>query len=259
MTGRAARTHDAYLAAVADPRHRTALADLRLKLAALLPDADEVISYSLPAFREKTSGKIVAGYASAKHFCSYYPFSGQTLSTLKARIAGLSHTKSALHFTPDAPLDNQLLELLVATRRAELAPPLRYRPHHFMCSLGFEGKGYSEAFTSNMTAIVMGRLRSLNGDATQIEVIGELDDICMPCPKRRGQICGTQEKIEALDSAHSAILGLEVGDRLSWGEALERIRAKVAPGSLKGMCRGCEWEAFGMCETALARLHGKHG
>lgn len=29
--------------------------------------------------------------------------------------------------------------------------PVRYRPHHFLCSLGYEGKGYSEAFTDNMT------------------------------------------------------------------------------------------------------------
>ena len=43
---------------------------------------------------------------------------------------------------------------------ADGAPPIRFRPHHFLCSLGFEGKGYSEAFTANMTGIVMGRLRA---------------------------------------------------------------------------------------------------
>ena len=66
--------------------------------------------------------------------------------------------------------------------------PLRYRPHHFLCSLGFEGKGYSDAFTANMDAIVMGRLRASGGDAIEIRVVGAADDICGPCPKRRGSL-----------------------------------------------------------------------
>ena len=52
-----------------------------------------------------------------------------------------------------------------------MADPLRYRAHHFLCSLGFQGKGYSEVFTANMTAIVMGRLRTPAGDATEIDKI----------------------------------------------------------------------------------------
>jgi len=133
--------------------------------------------------------------------------------------------------------------------------PIRYRPHHFLCSLGFEGKGYSEAFTANMTAIVMGRLRAADGDATEIEVTGAADDICAPCPKRRGLSCTTQDKIKILDRAHAAALKLEPRERLTWGEAKARIRTNVPPGSLKTLCKGCEWEPYGMCERALKRLH----
>ncbi|MCX8507718.1 MAG: DUF1284 domain-containing protein, partial [Rhodobacteraceae bacterium] len=140
-----------------------------------------------------------------------------------------------------------------------MADPVRYRPHHFLCSLGFEGKGYSEAFTANMSAIVMGRLRAEGGDATVIEVIGALDDICGPCPKRRGDVCATQDKITRLDEAHARALTLKSGDRLTWGQAKARIRAAVPPGSLKTLCAGCEWEAYGMCELALARLHTHRG
>ncbi len=134
--------------------------------------------------------------------------------------------------------------------------PLRYRPHHFLCSLGFEGKGYSDAFTANLAAIVMGRLRASDGDATLIEVTPANDDICAPCPKRRGTECATQDKIDTLDAAHAAALNLAPGDRLTWAEAQDRIRAAVPPGSLKTLCQGCEWEPYGMCEAALARLHG---
>lgn len=133
--------------------------------------------------------------------------------------------------------------------------PLRYRPHHFLCSLGFEGKGYSEGFTANMTAIVMGRLRAAEGDAVMIEVTCGADDICAPCPKRRGRLCSSQDKIKTLDRAHAAALRLSPHETLSWGAAKARIRAHVPPGSLKALCAGCEWEALGLCEAALKRLH----
>jgi uncharacterized protein len=132
---------------------------------------------------------------------------------------------------------------------------IRYRPHHFLCSLGFEGKGYSEGFTANMSAIVMGRLRAGGGDATVIEVTGGLDDICAPCPKNRGHACEVQVKIDRLDATHGAALGVRAGDSLTWGQAQARIRDRVPPGSLRTLCAGCEWEPFGMCEAALTRLH----
>ncbi|MBB5516508.1 hypothetical protein FHS89_002539 [Rubricella aquisinus] len=135
--------------------------------------------------------------------------------------------------------------------------PIRYRPHHFLCSLGFEGKGYSDAFTANMSAIVMGRLRAEGGADQVIEVVAATDDICTPCPKRIGSLCVSQPKITALDTAHAAALSLHAGDRLTWGEAQDRIRANVPPGSLKTLCQGCQWEPFGMCEDALARLHAQ--
>jgi hypothetical protein len=136
---------------------------------------------------------------------------------------------------------------------------VRYRPHHFLCSLGFQGRGYSDGFTANMTAIVMGRLRAAEGDATRIEVIGSLDDICAPCPKNRGHACAVQDKIDRLDAAHAAALSLCTGDVLTWGEAKGRIRAAVAPGALRTLCAGCEWEPYGMCETALSQLHKDEG
>jgi hypothetical protein len=133
--------------------------------------------------------------------------------------------------------------------------PVRYRPHHFLCSLGYEGKGYSPEFTANMDAIVMAGLRAPGGDATVIEVTGAADDICAPCPKRRGEGCEAGGKIARLDAAHADVLGLAPGDRLTWGEAKARIRASVPAGSLRRLCAGCEWEPLGLCEAALSRLH----
>jgi len=136
-----------------------------------------------------------------------------------------------------------------------MTPVLRYRRHHFLCSLGFEGKGYSDGFTANMAAIVMGQLRAAGGCATLIEVTDQADAICAPCPRRQGTGCAEQARIDRLDKAHGAALGLAPGDQVIWGEALALIRARVMPGDLAQICAGCRWHAEGMCEAALARLH----
>ncbi len=109
-------TIDAYLAKVTGER-RAALDELRALLKSLLPKAEECISYGLPAFR--LDGKVVAGFAATSKGCSYYPFSGETLATLKGQLDGYSMTSGALHFTPDAPLPRALVRKLVQTRIAE--------------------------------------------------------------------------------------------------------------------------------------------
>ena len=133
--------------------------------------------------------------------------------------------------------------------------PLRYRPHHFLCSLGYEGKGYSDHFTANMTAIVMGRLRARYGEGVIIEVVDRTDDICAPCPMRQEDLCSDQPKIAALDARHAAALGLEVGEKLTWGEALKRMRRRIHPDKLDEICFGCQWLELGVCKAALTRLH----
>jgi len=109
-------TIDAYLSRVTGDKRR-ALDQLRALLRSLLPKAEECISYGLPAFR--LDGKVVAGFAATAKGCSYYPFSGETLATLKADLAGYSMTSGALHFTPDAPLPRALVRKLLKTRIAE--------------------------------------------------------------------------------------------------------------------------------------------
>ncbi|WP_111734632.1 DUF1284 domain-containing protein [Roseovarius amoyensis] len=134
-------------------------------------------------------------------------------------------------------------------------PPVRYRPHHLLCSLGFQGKGYSSAFVTNMAAIVDDRLRAPGGNDVVIEITGETDDICAPCPRRRGTLCEVQPHIAALDARHARALGLFAGARLTWGEAKRRIQKRVPPGGLQHLCAGCQWLELGVCERAVAALH----
>ncbi|HEY1534881.1 MAG TPA: DUF1801 domain-containing protein, partial [Polyangiaceae bacterium] len=112
-------TH-AYLAALPADR-REALQKLRNTILALVPNAEECISYSMPAFR--VDGRVVAGFLATSKGCSYYPFSGRTLTTLASEVAAYEQTKGALHFDPKRGLPKTLVRKLLSTRLAETARP----------------------------------------------------------------------------------------------------------------------------------------
>ncbi len=86
-----------------------------------------------------------------------------------------------------------------------------------MCTLGFQGKGYSLGFIGNYQKIV----QQLNdNEETKIEVVQFIDSICSACPNNIDEIiCKTQEKISKLDVAHSVVLSLKAGDVLTLKQA----------------------------------------
>lgn len=112
-------TIDGYLATVEGGR-RAALERLRRTIRAIVPAAEECISYGVPAFRVR--GQVVAGFGATARGCSYFPFSGSTLTTLADAVADRDRTRSALHFTPDRPLPEALVRRLLEARIAELGP-----------------------------------------------------------------------------------------------------------------------------------------
>ena len=131
---------------------------------------------------------------------------------------------------------------------------VRLRPHHVLCSIGFEGRGYSSPFIANMSQVIDGQLRAPGGEAITIAFTAQADSICAPCPNRVGMGCAKGEVIEGLDGRHAAALGIAAGDRLSWGACLDRVVETVRPDDLDHLCAGCGWLAEGMCKSALARL-----
>src|SRR5262249_19573768 len=110
------QTIDAYLASL-KPDRRLALQRLRRTIRSIVPDAEECISYSMPAFRY--DGRVIAGFLATAKGCSYFPFSGTTLSTLSSDLAAYSRTKSALHFDPERALPVALVRKLIRARIAE--------------------------------------------------------------------------------------------------------------------------------------------
>ncbi len=107
---------DEYLAGVEGDERKT-LAALRREIRAIVPKAEECISYGIPAFR--LDGRVIAGFSATSTGCSYYPFSGSTFRTLAKELEGRDRTKSALHFGPDEPLPKTLLRKLLRARIAE--------------------------------------------------------------------------------------------------------------------------------------------
>lgn len=110
---------DDYLTRVT-PAQRIALQTLRKQIRAIVPGAEECISYSMPAFREP-GGPVFAGFLATKQGCSYFPFSGSTLDSIAAALSSYSRTKSGLHFDPEKGLPQPLLRKLIAARRAEIS------------------------------------------------------------------------------------------------------------------------------------------
>ena len=108
---------DSYLDGVPEPQ-RSTLTQVRTTLVALLPDAEQTISYGSPTF--KIGGKGVAGFAAFARHCSYLPMSGSVTAALADELADYETTKGSVKFPVDAPLPEPVLRALVEARLAEL-------------------------------------------------------------------------------------------------------------------------------------------
>lgn len=104
---------DEYLAKVEEPS-RSTLQKLRETILSIIPDAEQGISYQVPAFR--LHGQVVAGFAAFKNHVSYLPFSGSVFPELKDELTGYVTTSGALHFPIDKPLPKRLVKKLIDVR-----------------------------------------------------------------------------------------------------------------------------------------------
>lgn len=70
---------ETYLISLEEPKQVT-LRKLREAVLRQIPDAEEGISYGMPAF--KVNGKVIAGFAGFKHHLSYFPHSASVIPEL---------------------------------------------------------------------------------------------------------------------------------------------------------------------------------
>jgi uncharacterized protein YdhG (YjbR/CyaY superfamily) len=111
---------DQYLGALDEPKRAT-LTQLRETIVAIVPNAEQCISYGMPAFR--LQGKTIAGFAAFKGHLSYLPHSGSVIPQLAKETKGYTRTKGSLHFPVDKPLPKKLVKKLLDARMAEAFGP----------------------------------------------------------------------------------------------------------------------------------------
>jgi uncharacterized protein YdhG (YjbR/CyaY superfamily) len=110
---------DQYLAELGEPK-RSTLQQLRQTILDVVPEAEEGISYQVPAFR--LNGKVIAGFAAFKNHLSYLPHSGSVFPLLRDEVASYNTSKGALQFPIDSPLPKPLVERLLRVRIAQAFP-----------------------------------------------------------------------------------------------------------------------------------------
>jgi uncharacterized protein YdhG (YjbR/CyaY superfamily) len=113
---------DEYLDGVDELKRKT-LNTLRRTILDIIPDAEQCISYRMPAF--KVNGKTVAGFAAFKDHLSYLPHSGHVFQELADELDGYSKTDGALHFPIDTPLPKALVEKLITVRMRQAFTEVR--------------------------------------------------------------------------------------------------------------------------------------
>ena len=122
MQDKAFTTTDEYIEAV-DPAIRGRLEALRACIKAAAPDAQERISYGMPAFW--LNGNL-AYFAAFKHHIGFYP-TGEGMSAFVEELGSLKTSKGAIQFPHDQDLPLDLVTRMV-THRAEILrrqPPRR--------------------------------------------------------------------------------------------------------------------------------------
>ena len=97
--------------------HQILMLKLRKDILEIVPGAQEIVSYGMPAF--KVDGNIVAGILANKNHVGFYPFSGSVLPAFKKELSSYKGTKSALHIPLDGKLSKTLLKKLIRARLSQ--------------------------------------------------------------------------------------------------------------------------------------------
>ncbi len=124
----------------------------------------------------------------------------------------------------------------------------RLRLHHFLCTLNFQGKGYSLPFINNYLRI-KGHLQRF--PAQKILIVNSTDSICGACLHKRGGQCEKEELIALLDKRHATSFGFAYGTSITWEKAARRIRERISLPLFHTLCEGCSWKEHGICERNI--------
>lgn len=93
---------------------RTALEDLRISIRQAAPDAEEAVSYGMPAF--KLYGRPLVAYAAFKNHLSLFPMGTAAIDAFREELRDFEVSSGTIRFTPERPLPKDLLQKIVRYR-----------------------------------------------------------------------------------------------------------------------------------------------
>lgn len=107
---------DEYVASVSDSKQRSIMRRVRSIIKRAAPDAQEMISYQMPAYRYH--GMLVY-FAAWKNHWGFYPASNAIKEIFKDELAHYKQTKGAIQFPWHEPVPEALITKLVKKRMEE--------------------------------------------------------------------------------------------------------------------------------------------
>ena len=125
---------------------------------------------------------------------------------------------------------------------------MKLRPHHLLCTQGYSGRGYSEDFVENMTAITT-YLRS--NDNAVIEIVFTTDDICSKCPRKiDDDLCDNNEKVKRFDNKVASYFGIKEQGYI-YRDIIREINNKMTSKMMDDICSDCEWYPVSACRRNI--------
>ena len=119
MTKTNFRNVDEYIAAQ-PALVQVALESVRSAIRTALPDAEEIISYKMPAY--KITGEVVLYFAGWKQHYSLYPAGSEyVVATLKNQLAPYKVNKGTIRFALSEPVPVSLIGRIAMLRAKEVA------------------------------------------------------------------------------------------------------------------------------------------
>lgn len=112
------------------------------------------------------------------------------------------------------------------------------RPHHLLCTLGYQGLGYSKNFVENMNYIV-NELNQNNNLIISLKIY--TDDICKYCPKMLEENnCIENDSVLLYDKKVLEEFSLEQKNYL-YKDLLKILKEKSNEKKLNYICGDCSW------------------
>jgi uncharacterized protein YdhG (YjbR/CyaY superfamily) len=92
-----------------------ALERVRQIIKTTVPEAQEYLSYKMPAYHFHG---MIGGFAAFKNHCSFFPWDSKTIEVFKDELTGFKTSAGTIQFTTDKPLPEELLQKILRYRVA---------------------------------------------------------------------------------------------------------------------------------------------